>query len=158
MFKSILVAIDGSEVSDAALQGAVELAHALSASLRVVHVVDEVNLSRDSEFDNLNEIVKPVKERGNEVLKSAVDTARTAGVEPESKLLELDRLHRSVADLIAHEADQWRADLVVVGSHGRRGIRRLLLGSVAEQLMRTTARPVLLIRGQPEEGPTSGEA
>jgi nucleotide-binding universal stress UspA family protein len=63
-------------------------------------------------------------------------------------MLEIEQLGRNAADLIAAEADAWPADLIVVGTHGRRGVRRLLLGSVAEGVVRTATKPVLLIRGE----------
>ena len=50
--------------------------------------------------------------------------------------------------MIEHEAKRWQADLIVIGTHGRRGIRRLLLGSVAEGLTRVASKPVLLVRGR----------
>jgi len=62
-------------------------------------------------------------------------------------LLVIDQFDKRVSDAIEQEAESWHADLIVIGTHGRRGFRRLLLGSVAENLIRTSTKPVLLIRG-----------
>jgi len=85
---------------------------------------------------------------GQSILDGAVATARQHAVEPESILLET--MGHRVADHVASQAKTWPADLIVMGTHGRRGIRRLLMGSDAELVLRTSAVPVLFVRGQSE--------
>jgi len=83
-----------------------------------------------------------------EVLDKAAAKAKDSGIQASTKLLKVDKLKVQVADLIAAEAEDWPADLIVVGTHGRQGVRRLLLGSVAESVARVASTPVLLVRGK----------
>lgn len=147
MYKKILVAVDGSDTGARALKEAVRFAGGTDAKLRIVHVVDDVSLSRDSK------VVPTGSEEGDhgsalEMLEEAVTAAKGSDVGADSKLIKRDRMNVQIADLIAAEAEAWPADLIVVGTHGRRGVRRLLLGSVAESIARAASRPVLLVRGE----------
>lgn len=74
-------------------------------------------------------------------------TVREAGVEFDTKSIVIETLDQHIYDAIDGEAKRWPADLIVIGTHGRRGFRRLLLGSVAEGVSRVASKPVLLIRG-----------
>ena len=73
--------------------------------------------------------------------------AKKAGVGAESRLVEVEKYGERVVDAIVDEAKRWRADLIVIGTHGRRGVSHLLLGSVAEGVVRLAPAPVLLVRG-----------
>lgn len=148
MYQHILVAVDGSSTSDLALAEAVRLAREQGAKLRLVHVVDALTLNYDAEWVNYAEIREAFIRAGNDTLKRARATAQQAGVEAETKLAEIEAPGRRIADMIAHEAQSWPADLIVIGTHGRRGISHVLLGSVAESVLRIAGKPVLLIRGQ----------
>jgi nucleotide-binding universal stress UspA family protein len=66
----------------------------------------------------------------------------------ETHLITIETLKQSASEAIASDAETWGADLIVIGTHGRRGLRRLFLGSVAEGVARAAATPVLLIRGK----------
>jgi nucleotide-binding universal stress UspA family protein len=88
---------------------------------------------------------KDLRERGEQILKDAAGIARQQGVELETKLVETPG--GSVGAMIVEHAENWPADLIVLGTHGRRGIRRLVMGSDAEYVVRTTPVPVLLVRG-----------
>lgn len=131
MYQRILVAVDGSEISQKALQESIRLASQSQGRLLIVHVVDEVSLNYESDFADLGKIQQRYRDFGNKILEKAEATARQAGANHETKLLELDRLTLHIPDVIAAEADAWPADLIVIGSHGRRGMRRLILGSIA---------------------------
>ncbi len=146
MFKRILVPVDGSSTSEQALQRAVELAREQGARLRLVHVVDEINLNMEGAYLT-DEFAEAVRQAGCELLAKAEASVRAGGIEPESCLLELERLGTHVAEIVVAEAARWPADLIVIGTHGRRGVSHLLLGSVAERLVRSAATPVLLLRG-----------
>jgi nucleotide-binding universal stress UspA family protein len=87
-----------------------------------------------------------VRESGEVILNHAMATARKAGVQAETSLLELQQVTERTADAIAREAEAWGADVIVIGTHGRRGISHLFLGSVAESITRIAPVPVLLIR------------
>ncbi|MBI5782184.1 MAG: universal stress protein [Gammaproteobacteria bacterium] len=148
MYKRILVAVDGSDTSQLALREAVKLTKELKAQLRIVLVVEEMTIAWDAEFVDYHEIRKAVVHHGKEVLKKAKLAAHEAGVEAETKLVELKDPGQRITDMIAQEADSWPADLIVIGTHGRRGFNHLLMGSVAEGVVRIATKPVLLIRGK----------
>ncbi len=84
---------------------------------------------------------------GQKLIDSYSSLARTAAIEFDAKMLVVETLGQHIYDAIEEEANRWPADLIVIGTHGRRGIRRLLLGSVAEGVTRVSTKPVLLIRG-----------
>jgi len=148
MYQQILVAVDGSSTSDRALQEALKLARELKSRLRVLAVVEPIMLTEEAQYINYNEIHKAVVGYGRDLLKKAGDAAHKAGVEAETRLIESKGFGERVADVIAHEADAWPADLIVIGTHGRRGFNHLLMGSVAEGVVRIATKPVLLIRGK----------
>ena len=147
MFKRILVAVDGSHTSELALREAIKLAGEVRAQLRIVHVVDNVNLNLSAEFPNPSEIWDAMIKGGQAILHKAGAAANAAGVAVESGLIEIDTLGHRIPEMIAADADAWPADLIVIGTHGRRGLSHLLLGSVAEGVVRVATKPVLLIRG-----------
>lgn len=148
MYKRILVAVDGSRTSDLALAEAITLARDVGGQLRLVHAVDEVNLNWDAEYPVPIEMWSAVVERAREILEKAAATVAGAGVPVETRLIEFDTPARRVPEAIAQEADDWPADLIVVGTHGRRGLSHVFLGSVAEGVVRVANKPVLLIRGK----------
>jgi nucleotide-binding universal stress UspA family protein len=147
MYQRILVAVDGSEISNLALQHAIELAKDQQALLRIVYAVDVLNLNFDTEFAAQAEIEKAWVEAGRDILSKAQNRVHTAGLKAEIKLLEIDQLGYRIADVVVQEAKAWPADLLVVGTHGRRGLSHVFLGSVAEGVVRICPIPVLLIRG-----------
>lgn len=147
MFKRILVAVDGSHTAERALQEAIKLAVNLRAQLRIVHVVDIVSLTLRLEVPNPTAIWDAIIKGGQAILYKAGAVANEAGVAVETGLIEIDTLDHRIPEMIAADADVWRADLIVIGTHGRRGLSHLLLGSVAEGMVRVATKPVLLIRG-----------
>ncbi|MGE5242087.1 MAG: universal stress protein [Bacteroidota bacterium] len=146
MYQHILVAVDGSSASDRALQEAVKLAREFKSRLRILVVVEPILLAGEQQYIDYNEIHKAVVGYGRDVLKKAADAAQKAGIEAETTLVESKGFGERVADVIAHEADARGADLIVIGTHGRRGFNHLLMGSVAERVARIATKPVLLIR------------
>ena len=148
MYKRILVAVDGSDTSQLALQEAVNLIKESGGQLRIVHVVDEVTFDLYQEVVDPGEIQKAITKAGEAILSKAQIAVRAAEVKAETRLLEIEKLGRRVPDMIAQEADAWPADLIVIGTHGRHGFNHLLMGSVAEGVVRIATKPVLLIRGK----------
>jgi len=151
MYKHILVAVDGSDTSNLALQEAMKLAKEQQAALRLVHVVDETPVymtmvTMDALF-SVADYQKAMREAGQKVLATCAATARQAGIEVDTKLVILEVLTRRICDAINEEAKSWPADLIVIGTHGRHGFNHLLLGSVAEGVIRLAVKPVLVIRG-----------
>jgi nucleotide-binding universal stress UspA family protein len=147
MFKRIMVAIDGSSTANAALHEAVKLAKDQQAVLRIVHVVDIVMLAVESPYE-LREYEDSVRRAGEQMLNQAAAVAREVGIEVETVLLEVRQFQDRIADAIVRSAKDWRADVIVIGTHGRRGLSRLFIGSVAESLVRIAPASVLLIRGE----------
>jgi nucleotide-binding universal stress UspA family protein len=149
MYQRILVPVDGSETANRALRTAVALAAEQSGALRIVHVSEEtpVYVSMDTLPYPPADLMEALRKEGERILVEAVASARNGKIEADGKLLVVDHPGQRISDAIEQEAENWHADLVVIGTHGRRGFRRLLLGSVAENLIRISARPVLLIRG-----------
>ncbi len=148
MFKRILVAVDGSDMSEQALQEAIKLAKEHAAQLRIVHAVDTVTFDLNIEFSSISEISDSMIKSGREILGKAEAVAHAAGIPVETKLIEQDTLGKRIPELIAADAETWPADLIVICTHGRSGLSHLFLGSVAERLVRVATKPVLLIRGK----------
>jgi nucleotide-binding universal stress UspA family protein len=147
----ILVPVDGSAASVKGLDEAIKLATALGSRLRVVHVVDELIINYSIVGASAlysGDVIEGLRAGGKKMLADAEARVRESGLEPETVLLET--LGGPSARLIVAQAKEWPADLIVMGTHGRRGIRRLALGSDAEQVLRTSGVPVLLVRSAPE--------
>lgn len=145
MYKKILVPIDGSESSLRGLDEAIKLANETGAALRLVHAVNEFFIDAGYGAPFITpEIIESLREGGKNILNSAAARAGESGLKPETVLL--DRLGARVADLILDQAKEWPADLVVMGTHGRRGLSRLAMGSDAEMVVRMSSVPVLLVR------------
>lgn len=143
MYKRILVATDGSDTAERAVAHAVSLAGEQDAALRFITVVNP-QITGWGEF--LGAEIDSLIENARELLERTDERARAAGVAPDSGLLEARERH--VGEVIAQEALDWDADLLVMGTHGRKGFTRLVLGSVAEVALRTSRVPVLTIPPQ----------
>lgn len=124
---------------------AIELARNQGATLRLVHVLDELILGPGAEtLVYLGNTVDLLREAGEQVVEKAEAAVQESGLESESVILEITG--GRAADSIVAEANAWGADLMVLGTHGRRGVKRLIMGSDAEEIVRTTPVPVLLVR------------
>jgi nucleotide-binding universal stress UspA family protein len=143
VFKKILVPVDGSPTSNKAVDFALRMAQDGQASVRLLHCIDETSFLDAYEYSR--ELIEQARQAGQKILQDGLAAAQKLGVKADTLLLERagQRLGHSVADT----AGDWGADLVVVGSHGRRGIGRLLLGSGSEQILRDSPVPVLLVKG-----------
>jgi nucleotide-binding universal stress UspA family protein len=146
-YKRILVAVDGSAASSKGLREAIRLAKAEGAKLFIVHVVDE--FPAFAAMDGMaaapaGDLVPWLRDGGKRVLAKAQAVASKQKVRCKTVLREM--MGGPAADKIVREARKQRADLIVLGTHGRRGVRRLVLGSDAEQVVRTAPMPVLLVR------------
>jgi nucleotide-binding universal stress UspA family protein len=148
MYKHILVAVDGSDTSNFALQEAIKLAKEQQASLRLIHVVDVTPAYMMVEMPYpISDYQNAMREAGEKVLATCAATAGKAGVNVDTKFVILEVLTQRICDAIIEEAKRWPADLIVIGTHGRHGFNHLLLGSVAEGVIRLATKPVLVIRG-----------
>ena len=147
MYSHILVAVDGSDTSNLALDEAIMLAKDHHSALRLVHVVDLTLAYSTVEAPYVADYEKAVRAAGQKVITDCSAIVRETGIKFDTKLIVIDIPNQHVYDAIEEEARRWPADLIVVGTHGRRGFRRLFLGSIAEGISRIATRPVLLIRG-----------
>lgn len=144
MYKRILVAVDGSETAQRALGSALELARLAGSSVRVVHAFEASTYLAGMAYEPA--VIDRAREYAEDVLAAALRTAKDSGLPADSLLL--DSPTERLGELVARAARQWPADLIVVGSHGRRGIGRVLLGSGAEDVLRLAPVPVLVVRAQ----------
>lgn len=148
MHKRIFVAIDSSTTAQKALNEAISLAKALGARLCIAHAADEGPLTQHGmglgTYIDIDKVKDEMRESGNALLDQAMAKASAAGYPAERLLIESTQ--RRVAEMIADAATQWNADLIVVGTHGRRGFERLLVGSVAENLVRIATTSLMLVR------------
>ena len=145
VYKRILVPVDGSSTSTAGLNEALRLAKNQGAKLKLLHIVDELMIFGSSEagFD-IEPVIESMKRGGKRVLERAAKLAAARGIRPETELWE--NATSRVADVLVARAKRWRADLIVMGTHGRRGVNRMLLGSDADLVVRNSPVPVLLVR------------
>jgi nucleotide-binding universal stress UspA family protein len=149
MYRRILVPVDGSSTSTAGLTHALVLAKDQKAQVRVLNVVDDLVLIPSAEaypIVDMTFLLDSLKKTGQRALNTAVTLAERNGLKVETSMLESHG--RRVSDMIVREARRWHADVIVMGTHGRRGLNRLFLGSDAERVLREATVPVLLVRSQ----------
>ena len=149
MYKRIAVAIDGSKTSDAALAEAIKLSGEMGATLFLLHVCEELPIMWEPDAMNViptQDIIKAIADSGNALLDKHKELVLSQGIVVETKLVET--IGERTGGVISDEAHKWNADLLVVGTHGRKGFEHLLMGSVAEGVIRTASMPVLLVRSK----------
>jgi nucleotide-binding universal stress UspA family protein len=145
MFKRILVPDDASRASAAGLRTAVDLARDQKARLRLVHLGKDIPAaSRKRDGMTVQELSEAMRMHGRRLLERQAALCRARGVRADTALYI--GLAGHPARLVVAEARKWRADLIVMGTHGRRGLRRMVLGSDAEEVLRSAPVPVLLTR------------
>lgn len=145
MYQKILVPVDGSKTAQRGLQEALRLAKALGASVRLIHVVNEFAVIATYEgMVYSGELVEALRKSGKQLLEKAEQEVKAAGIAVQSELIEARSGNAGTE--IVHDAANSKSDLIVLGTHGRRGLSRLLMGSDAEQVVRQAAVPVLLVR------------
>ncbi len=146
MYKKVMIAIDDSETSRCALAEATHIGKTYGATLCIVHVADETLMGMHHRTLNttldLDHARQAIVDAGQKLVDEACRQA--AGVAIETRLLEAST--RRVSEVIVDAATEWQADLIVVGTHGRRGLERLVIGSVAEQVVRLSPVSTLLVR------------
>lgn len=149
MYSNILIATDGSECSDKAVAQGIELAKACKGKVHIVTVTEPFNSLGDEQhmFAGLPDPMRKqaidfLFEATHKTLEKAAKSADAAGVEWTTASLE----NAHPYDAIIEAADAADCDLIVVGSHGRRGLSRLLLGSEATKVLTHSKRPVLVCR------------
>src|SRR5450755_2736385 len=145
MFKKILVPVDGSAPSDAAVALAVRLARDQDAKLLFVHVCEVAKIAAMVSMPTVgvdpSYALNAEREAGEGALRDACESAQRGDIAAESAMED-----GSSVDTIINVARRQAADLIVIGSHGRGGISRAVLGSVAEGILRHSDIPVLVTR------------
>jgi nucleotide-binding universal stress UspA family protein len=147
-YKRIVVPVDGSSTATLGLKEALRLARSGGARLHLVHVVDAhyMTMAGAEAGVAVVDMLPALRKSGQRILDKALAIAEGQKVRATTALLET--FTGPAASSIIREARRWRADLIVIGTHGRRGMRRALMGSDAEQVVRTSTVPVLLIRAR----------
>jgi len=143
MYDRILFPTDGSDGAAAALDHALELADTYDATINVLYVVNTTYLGGGAAEGTT---VESLRESGERVVAETVERIGDRGVDAESEVRTGDP-YRGIVDY----ADEIGADLLVMGTHGRTGLDRYLLGSVTEKVVRTADVPVLTIRADEQE-------
>jgi len=155
MYKKILVPYDGSPTSERGLMEAIGLARDQKAALRILHVVEEYVLVQSAGFDGAGlfagDLLDALIADGKKVIARGLALARENGVQADS--VNIERFADRSSECIVEEAKKWPADLIVMGTHGRRGVSRMVMGSDAEIVLRSAPVPVLLVRSP--EPPTA---
>jgi len=156
MYQRILVPIDGSSTSARGLAEAIQLAKLTGGRLRVTHVIDELSfaLAMDAYAGYAGNWLQELRGNAAKLLDDARAKAAGEGVEADVALL--DSFKGTVYDQIIAEAQASKAELIVIGTHGRRGVGRWVMGSSAEHILRMSPVPVLLVRA-PESAKTEHE-
>jgi len=144
MYARILVPIDGSPTAQRGLEEAIRLAKRLGSTLHLINVVDaRLLFSEVSAYVPPENLLKDWRAAGERLVAEAAQSAREGGVTVESAVRCDPGLR--VCDMILQEARDAKVELIVMGTHGRRGLRRLALGSDAELVLRESPVPVLLV-------------
>ena len=144
-YRRILVPVDGSPTSNTGLDEALKLVRSNRARIRLLHIIDDTLAFSSPDGGGVNYVLDALRKSGREALERAASRVRRAKLEPEVALVE--NFVGRVAEAIVDQARRWRADLIVMGTHGRRGFNRLLIGSSAELVVRSSTIPVLLVPG-----------
>jgi nucleotide-binding universal stress UspA family protein len=158
LYQRILVPVDGSETANRGLAEAIRLAGLTGGSLRLIHVADEVSVAFAMNAyagvpGDWSERIRADSARVLDLAKSGVEAA---GLRCDT--VQVDNFSGAVHEKIVAEANRWPADLIVIGTHGRRGIGRLVLGSSAENVLRSASVPVLLVRSDAEPAQSTDDA
>jgi nucleotide-binding universal stress UspA family protein len=142
----ILVAVDGSKYSDAAVQAVASQIHKDKAEVLVIEIVEPRIISTPPQMaagyePELAELMKEQFKQAQQTVERAAATLKAAGFNAKTKVIEAET-RAGIIDT----ASEWHADLIVLGSHGRKGLQRFMLGSVAESVARGAFCSVLIVR------------
>ena len=146
LYQRILIATDGSEPNKKAVTYGIELARLSGAKVNVAYVVDTAafaSVPMDAGWEMMYELLQ---KEGNEAIQQIVDDAKASGIDIEGSLLEGHPSHE-----IIEFAQNNEIDVIVLGTLGKGGLDRFLLGSVAEKVTRNSKVPVFVVRGNPKE-------
>ncbi len=143
LYKKILIATDGSEYTKNSVGYGIELAKNTEAELHAIYVVDTAafaSIPMDAAWESMYELLR---QEGDEATKYVAEKAEAEGLDVERNTVE-----GHPADEIIKYAEKNSISLIVMGTLGKSGLDRFLLGSVAEKVVRTSKIPVLVVRGK----------
>lgn len=146
MYTNILVAVDGSEASKRAVSEAIQLAKLSRCKLTAVYVIDQSAAFTYAGACDPHLLTDAARQVGVSLLNGALAQMRELNVVGDTEIVETQGFAEDIATALMRCAERRGVDLVVMGTHGRRGLRRMVIGSVAERFVRYTTCPVLLIR------------
>jgi nucleotide-binding universal stress UspA family protein len=144
MYQNILVPIDGSEAGERALGEAIQLARRLSSRIRLMHVVTGAPWIAQGAPGVIEERLSQLRGTAESLVHEAKTSVRAAAIEVDDRLIEA--VGERAGKFVVAEAKDWPAGLIVCGTHGRRGLKHLLMGGDAEYIVRHSPVPVLLVR------------
>ncbi|MBP1922502.1 nucleotide-binding universal stress UspA family protein [Halorubrum alkaliphilum] len=144
MYDEILVPTDGSPASDAAIEHAIDLAAQYGARLHALYVVDGAAYSTLEAGSEI--VVEALRSEGETATQRVADAAADAGIDT-TTTVTTGTAYQSIRDYVAENG----IDMIVMGTHGRKGLDRYLLGSVTERVVRTADVPVLTVRQPTDE-------
>ena len=144
MYDRILVAIDGSATASRGLAEAIKLAVDQKAVLRVLYVVSNAYVDAVLGSGYSSDLLRRIREEAQSTLERARAEALSADLVPETHMAE--HQGTQIGEAIVEDARQWNARLIVMGTHGRRGVARIVLGSDAAYVVQHAPVPVLLVR------------
>lgn len=145
MYKRILVAIDGSETSEHAFDCALQIARSNGAQLQALLVVDNPILAYDAYGYDPTILRNACIAEGERLMANALARMKQENVDGLTRIVDVAPIGEDISERIRISANEFNADLLVLGTHGRRGFKRLCLGSVAERVVRGSRIPVLLV-------------
>lgn len=144
-YKQILVPVDGSQISFSAVKKAAQIAKAFDGQLTLISLVAEDPFT-DADFYYSSSIMKEyfvqAHENATKALSEALEVAKAEGVDAQTQIVK----GQVSAEGIAETAATLKADLIVMGSHGRKGFQKMLMGSFAQDILRNTELPVLVVK------------
>lgn len=149
MYQRILVPVDGSATSMLGLHEAIGLAADQSARLCILNVVDDLILMPAADgfaMTGMDDLIARLTAEGRTALDIGAALADKRKVRVEC--VQFESRGKPISDLVLKQARKWSADLIVMGTHGRRGLNRVLMGSDAERVLREATVPVLMVRGE----------
>ncbi|MFJ3049883.1 universal stress protein [Pseudomonas nitroreducens] len=150
MYEHVLVAVDGSPVSFRALAEGARLVRMSGGELHVITIIDRplAHLPYYAKYYDTEALHAAALKAAEDILGKAREVVAEYAVPASFEQVAMESVGEEVADRIEAEAEVVKADAIVMGTHGRRGVQRLMLGSVAEGVLRASTRPVLLVREQ----------
>jgi len=151
MHQRILAAFDGTHEAHLAVEEAAALARAFNGKVRVVWAIGSPAMPESREIYSVDRLREDAHRTASASLVELQRQLDTSGTTAETGILMLDATDDDIGSALEHEAVRWQADTIVVGSQGKHGLARILLGSVAERTVRLSHRTVIVVRAQHPE-------